>query len=176
MACNCRDMPSALSRFPRFFIGFGIAAFGLGADFFSATAFGGFYGKYRPAATGAGFCNGLVPDRVITFGVGRAGVEYLSPSGLALHDGTLVALGAGDACIFWLFQGFDVTALGIAGTTDELAITTALEYQRGAAFRTITSHFLWCFCLCLVSVQIACIVAIRIIGAAEELAMPAQSD
>ena len=57
---------------------FGMAAFFLWADFFCATAFGGFNGEQRPVAFRAGFFHWLVPDGIGAVGIGGAGIEYFS--------------------------------------------------------------------------------------------------
>ncbi len=83
----------------------------LGTDLARALPFSGFDGQDRPAAAGAGFGDGLVPERIVTLGVGRAGIEDLAAPGLAFIEASLAAFGAVDPGIFGFFQGFDAMRL-----------------------------------------------------------------
>ena len=56
----------------------------LWADFFSATAFGGFDGQQWPLAFRARLVNRWIPYRVIAIGIGFATVEQFAIAALAL--------------------------------------------------------------------------------------------
>ena len=60
------------------FIRFSERAIRLRADFFRASAFGGFNGKNGPAALRTRFIDWLIPDGIVAFGISRARVEYFS--------------------------------------------------------------------------------------------------
>ncbi len=121
----------------RLLTGGAIATVLLGTDLERPVPLGRLEGEHRPAAPGAGLGEGLVPDRVIAFGIGGAREEDLAPPRLFFQQGPLVALGAGDAGVLRTLQGFDIAALGIGAAADEFAVFAVLHQQLGAAFRAL---------------------------------------
>ena len=150
----------------------------LGTEDLRALGLGDLDGQDRPAAARTGSGHRFVPGGVIALGVGGAGEEDLALAGFFLQQCALAALGTGHPRVLGAFQGLDVSALGIAGAADELAVLAALDLQGGAAVGAGAPlhQFRGGGFLALGLRQVPGVIALGILGAADEATVAAQAN